>query len=84
MVTGAAATAVTAVRVDVGTSAAASARHHANRDRLARRVGRIDRLFLSADGKGMWLNDQRLDIFFRCFFPLVYAVAVLGLFGETM
>ena len=80
----AAATAVTAVRVDVGTSASASARHHTNRDRLARRVGRIDRLFLSANGKGMWLNDQRLDICSRFVFPLVYALAVLGLFGEVM
>lgn len=80
----AAATAVTAVRVDVGMSSSASARHYANRDRLARRVGRIDRLFLSADGKGMWLNDQRMEIFFRCVFPLAYAVAILSLFGEVM
>ena len=74
-----AAATVAAVRVDVGPAAAAVA----FRARLARRVGKIDRLLLSRDGRSMWLNDQKVEIFFRAAFPLAFGLAVLVLFSEV-
>ena len=42
-----------------------------------------DRLLLSRDGRSMWLNDQKVEIFFRAAFPLAFGLAVLVLFSEV-
>ena len=38
---------------------------------------------LSRDGRSMWLNDQKVEIFFRVAFPLAFGLAVLVLFSEV-
>ena len=53
------------------------------RRRLARRVGKIDRLFLSSDGTRMWLTDQKVDIFFRIVYPIAYGVGLLALAAKV-
>lgn len=53
------------------------------RRKLAQQVGRIDRLFLSWDGRSMWLNDQRVETFFRIVYPLAYIVALLVLYARV-